>query len=219
MGIFEQEEIAGDAGGIIMHKWTPKEIRFLEKNITGRSYADLTERFNRRFGLSLTLSQMTYAVRKYTRGNGLDRRFSPGHTGWNKGISMRPSPKTEFKKGHKSYTEKPIGHEYKVNGFTRIKTGPGKWEWKHKVIWEAENGPLPEGYLILFADRNRENFDPGNLIFVSRSELIAMNRLGVFVADADLTRLGKLIADIRLLAAKRKQEQKTGKKTASILKR
>jgi hypothetical protein len=39
-----------------------------------------------------------------------------------------------------------------------------------------------------------------------------MNRLGVFVDDTDLTKLGKSIADIRLLVAKRKQEQKTGKK-------
>lgn len=34
----------------------------------------------------------------------------------------------------------------------------------HRDIWEAENGPIPDGYRIRHQDHNPENNDPGNLI-------------------------------------------------------
>jgi hypothetical protein len=49
-----------------VYRYTPAQIRFLEKKIAGRGYAELTELFNRRFGLDQTEDSIRYAV--YSRG-------------------------------------------------------------------------------------------------------------------------------------------------------
>lgn len=43
------------------------------------------------------------------------------------------------------------------------------------MIWEAEHGPLPAGKFVVFADRNQKNFDPSNLVAVTRSENMRRN--------------------------------------------
>jgi hypothetical protein len=46
-----------------LHKYTPEEIQFLRDNIAGRTYAEMTDMFNRRFGLSLNKAQIKNALR------------------------------------------------------------------------------------------------------------------------------------------------------------
>src|SRR3546814_10394578 len=51
-------------------------------------------------------------------------------------------------------------------------TGIKKADWKavHVIVWEEHNGPLPDGQIVVFRDRNRENMAPDNLIALTRSE-------------------------------------------------
>ena len=45
------------------------------------------------------------------------------------------------------------------------------------LLWEQRHGrPVPDGHLVLFADGDRRNFDPANLLLVSRAELAVMNK-------------------------------------------
>lgn len=46
-------------------KYLAKHIRFLEKNIAGRTYAELTELFNERFGMSVTVGSVGYHIFKH----------------------------------------------------------------------------------------------------------------------------------------------------------
>lgn len=70
------------------------------------------------------------------------------------------------------------------------------WKGKHIVIWEAANGPVPKGHVVIFGDGNIRNFVPGNLLLVSRKQLVRLNQMNLIQEDAELTRTGILIADI-----------------------
>jgi len=52
------------------YKYLDKHIAFLKKNIPGRSYAEVTELFNRRFGLLLSFTQMKSLLKNHNLVNG-----------------------------------------------------------------------------------------------------------------------------------------------------
>lgn len=80
--------------------------------------------------------------------------------------------------------EVPVGTErVRPDGYTWVKVrdratvGQSKNNWvpKQQAVWERENGPLPEGHVVVFADRNRANFDPDNLVAVPRRIMAQLN--------------------------------------------
>jgi hypothetical protein len=201
------------------HTWTPKEIRFLKSKIAGRSFADMAELFNERFGTSFTLEQVRAALRNRGIGNGRDCRFRPGTIPPNKGRKGVYYPGCEatwFKPGQMPQNWVPVGTE-RINseGYAVVKIADHprggfkkNWVFKHWLIWEKANGPVPRGHAILFADGNKRNVKLSNLLLVSRAELSVMNHLGLISPDKDLTRVGKSIADIKLLIAERTRKRK-----------
>ena len=95
--------------------------------------------------------------------------------------------KNTFKKGEvrdiRPGWMKPIGHErVSINGYVEVKVRdsmisgpqpkePGKfhcnYRFKHHLVWEEANGvPVPPGHKIVFADHDKRNFDPNNLVAV-----------------------------------------------------
>lgn len=52
------------------------------------------------------------------------------------------------------------------------------------------------GYKVIFADKNKRNFSPENLILVSNSEALIMNNNKLIYEEAELTKSGSLIAKI-----------------------
>ncbi|MDR1637986.1 MAG: hypothetical protein LBR93_11700 [Treponema sp.] len=124
------------------HNYTAAEIRFLEKKVAGRSYAELTELFNRRFGLSFTVSRLNSALGRLGLRNGRDCRFRPGNISLHKiKKGEHISRNTEFRPGNRPHTWRPVGTE-RVNGegYTeiRIRNPSGKpwknWKAKHRMI-------------------------------------------------------------------------------------
>jgi hypothetical protein len=198
------------------HNYTRAEIRFLERKVAGRSYAELTELFNRRFGLSFTVSRISSTLQRYGLTNGRDGRFCPGQVPSNKGKKGYCPPGSEkgwFKKGNKPQTYLPVGsRRVNADGYLDIKIAdPNKWKAKHRIVWEKAHGPVPQGHVVIFADGNMRNFRLNNLLLVSRSELSVMNHLGLISNNGKLTEIGKSIADIKLLIAERKKELKKRK--------
>jgi hypothetical protein len=182
-----------------MHNYTPEEIRFIRKNIAKRSYAEMTDLFNRHFGLRgkkrLTFGQMKGTLIRRGISNGLSGRFLPGCTSANR---------------------KPIGTECTGGGgYVVIKTAdPSVWKYKHVVIWEKARGTIPKDHVIMFADGNKLNIRLSNLLIVSRKERGVMNRYGLIFNHKDLTKIGKLIADVKMLVNERQREaKKTGAKS------
>jgi hypothetical protein len=206
-----------------VHKYTPVEIRFLEKKVTGRSFACLTELFNKRFGLALTCSNVRAACHNRGLTNGRDTCFRPGMVPHNKGRKGCCPPGCEkgwFQPGQMPFNTMPLGSErISKDEYAEVKysekSGPPKnrWKGKHVLIWEKANGPVPKGHAIIFADGNRLNMTLKNLLMVSRAELAVMNRLHLISAQRELTKTGKAVADIKLLIAGRKRGIKKRKKS------
>ncbi|MCL1812250.1 MAG: HNH endonuclease [Treponema sp.] len=164
----------------------------------------MTKLFNKRFRLRITLKQMETLIYKHGILNGIGS-YKPGHIPWSKGkkIGHHTSKYSNFK---------PIGSECIVkNGskeYIKVKISHCTWKSKHAVIWEKENGKVPKGHVVIFADGNNRNFDLYNLLLVSRAELGIMNHLKLISNHKDLTKAGKIVADLRLLMKERKTKNR-----------
>lgn len=193
------------------HKYTPEQRMFIENNIKGLGNKELTEMFNRQFNLSLAISQIKTYKGNHGLSSGLTGQFKKGQEPWNKGKKgYIGANKTSFKKGNVPANYRPVGSERicSKDGYVLIKVqDKGKyqerWKLKHKVIWEEVNGPVPEGYAIIFGDGDKTNLDIDNLILVSRSQLLQLNRHDLIKDDIDLTRTGIIIADLHLATGRR----------------
>ncbi|MCL4441540.1 MAG: HNH endonuclease [Firmicutes bacterium] len=197
------------------HLFTPDQAAFLAENVDGRSSQELRDLLNAHFGLNLTLAQIKAYKKNHGLTSGLSGRFRPGHVPANKGrkgvfLGGQVAEACQFKKGHKAHNWVPIGSE-RVNGdgYVDIKIADGQlqknWKGKHILIWEERNGPVPPGYAVIFGDGNRRNFDPNNLILVSRAQLAVVNKNRLIQDDADLTRTGIIVADIYRKIGERKK--------------
>jgi len=194
-----------------MKRWyTPEELRFVKKNIKGRSYIEMTKLFNERFGLKITLKQMETMAYKHGFYNGIGA-FNGGAPP-NKGKKHKPE------RGN----YRPIGSErimpyfskYGSKEYVEVKVGHHTWKRKHMVIWEKANGKVPKGHVVIFADGNNRNFALNNLLLVSRAELAVMNKCRLTSSQKELTEAGKTVAAIKIIIGKRKRGKKksTGKK-------
>lgn len=183
-----------------VHKFTDEQIEFIRKNIKGKTRKELHQLFNSHFGTNLTLNQIVSFSKRNKLTNGNDGRFVKGQDSWNKGKKglNTGGEKGWFKKGHKPHNYQPIGTErINTEGYTDIKIAdPNKWKAKHHLIWEEANGPIPKNHVVIFADRNRRNFDLDNLILISRRQLSFLNKHGLIQEDIELTKTGIMVADI-----------------------
>jgi hypothetical protein len=166
--------------------------------------------FNRRFGLSFTVNRLASALERLNLSNGRDCRFRPGQVPPNKGKKGYCPPGSEkgwFKPGHKPHNRQPVGTEIiDEYGYVKVKIrNPKTWKFKHRIIWEKAHGKIPRNHIVIFADGNKLNIRPDNLLLVSRAENAVMNRHGLRSDSADLTKAGKAVADIKLLIAGRKR--------------
>ena len=94
---------------------------------------------------------------------------------------------------------RPIGSEGVKKGYVRVKIAqPNEWKYKHVLVWEKLNGKLPDGHIVIFADRNKRNFDADNLIAITRKELVVMNRKRMIQDNPEATKAGKLIARLSI---------------------
>ena len=117
---------------------------------------------------------------------GKDCRFKKGQAAWNKGVKgLCFSPATTFKKGHIPQTHREVGSvQYRSDGYTFIKIAePNKWIQLHRLVWECEMGPVPDGKLVKFRDGNHENCDISNLYLADRREHMMHNSIVRFTPE------------------------------------
>jgi hypothetical protein len=197
-------------------KYLPLHIRFLKGIVRGRSYAEITGMFNREFGFSISVKAMGSLLKKYNLKNWRDCCFRPGQVPFNKDRKGYCPPGCEkgwFKPGHAPSNTVPVGSE-RINacGYVEMKyseksgSPKNRWKGKHVLIWEKANGPVPKGHAVIFADGNRRNFKPGNLVLVSRKELAVLNHTGMLASkNGDITKVAVSIARLKVLIAGRKR--------------
>lgn len=92
--------------------------------------------------------------------------------------------KTQFRKGQEPHNTKHLGHErLSKDGYVEISvaetnphTGYGRrYVHKHVYLWEAANGPVPEGYCLKSLDGDKTNTDPSNWTAIPRGVLPRLN--------------------------------------------
>lgn len=136
--------------------YSAEEELWMKQNI-GRdeTYLELTEEFNQIFGRSVPDWSFSDHCRKIGLRRENDGRFISGQ----------------------ATRALPILQEVDRDGYIWIKVendntiGAWKTNWvqKHRYIYEQVYGQIPEGYIVIFLDSNRMNFEPDNLYAVPRS--------------------------------------------------
>lgn len=202
----------------VERKYTDEQIDYL-RELTNRGLFnyEITEEFNRRFGTSKTRAAIAGRCFKCGLKTSARNYFKKGHKPWNKGLKglQIGGKKTQFKPGNIPHTWVPVGSERITReGYLQIKIQDGKkqrnWKGKHIIVWEEHHGTkVPPGHVIIFGDGDKRNFDPDNLILVSRAQLAVLNKYGLIQGRADLTRTGLLITDVIRKAAKKAREKRT----------
>lgn len=185
----------------IPYAWTPEIEQFVRENVKGVMYKDLAAILKEKFDFDVPPKALSQKCRRMNCVNGLDGRFKPGNISYNKGRKGQWSPGSEkgwFKKGNVPHTHKSVGSErINVDGYYEIKVAePRKWRLKHQVLWEQENGPIPENHVVIFRDGNSLNCVIDNLMLVSKRELMVMNRFRLSVKDAELRTMGHQTAKL-----------------------
>lgn len=116
-------------------------------------------------------------------------QFQPGHATWNAGRkgwqAGGRSIETQFKLGSRTGAAnrnyRPVGSELIDKDGNVIRkvseTGQRRKDWRpvHVLAWEAVNGPLPAGHIVVFIDHNNRNFTPSNLEAITRAENMRRN--------------------------------------------
>ncbi len=190
-----------------MTRYTKEQKEFLISNNYMTPAKELAVMFNNRFQTNITADNI-----KSFRGNnhldsGLTGRFEKGHTSHNKGKKwdefmskkgQEKSRQTTFKKNNIPHNHKPVGYErVNVDGYREVKVKePDIFKLKHRIIYEQSKGPIPAGCNVVFADGDKNNLNPDNLILVTKSEMLVMNQKSLIKKDKDLTKTGHLIAKV-----------------------
>ena len=196
-------------------QYTDEQIAYLkELSERGLFNREITRLFNERFDTSRTENAIQQQRCKYGFKTTARNYWKSGHEPWNKGKKGWQAPgaeRTQFKKGHRPQTWVPVGSEtVDTDGYQKVKIAdPNKWAFKHRLVWERHNGrKIPDGHAVIFGDGNKRNFDPDNLILVSRAQLARMNQSGLIKNNAALTKTGAVVADLLNKIGERKRKGK-----------
>ena len=176
--------------GVTVHQWTDAERDYLAEIAPGRTHAEIRALMTERFGDHYGGSRITAALKRYRIKTGLTGRFEKGHEPFNKGKTWDDygtpegharSRATCFKPGQVSgitaMRVQPVGTERVTkDGYVEVKVAEGLQErpnsnfrLKHHVVYENAYGPIPHGCNVVFADGDKRNFDPDNLVAVPRA--------------------------------------------------
>lgn len=176
-----------------------EQREFIKVNVEGRTVKELTDLFNKTFNTSFKISQIRNFKKNHKLKSGVNAKFTKGNIPYNKGTKgVSKANKTCYKKGHVPHNALQIGAEVlRADGYTYVKVAePNIWEFKHRLIYEKYKGKIPKGYKVVFADKNKRNFNIDNLILVTTKELLTMNAHHLIQDNSEFTKSGLIVADI-----------------------
>ena len=191
-------------------KLFPSEVAaYIRKNYHGCGPKEMAERLNAMFSTDYTNQQLKSYYANHKLDSGTTGRFPKGNTPPNKGkkgVCASGCEKSHFQKGNLPHNTKEIGYErVRDDGYTEVKVRmrPSRRDcndnfvMKHRLIWEQLHGPIPEDGVVIFKDRDKQNFAPDNLALLTKAEQMEMTRCGLFSEDATITETGIVVAKLR----------------------
>lgn len=210
--------------------WKPEQIEAVRtrypnektENIAKDIGADLGRVFRlaKRLGLSKTpeyLASPDACRLRRDSSCGAPYRYPKGHAPANKG---KKSPgyaagrmaETQFKKGNKPHTWRPIGTDrITKDGYLQVKlrdTGSTRHDYVpiHHLVWELHRGAIPPKHHIAFKDRDKTNITIENLELVSFRDMMKRNTLHNYPKEiAQLVQLRGVVQ--RKINRRQKDEQ------------
>lgn len=174
------------------YKWTAQKVEILKAKYPGTKSKILAKElgcslytlYNKAYSLDLKKNEeflKSEECGRLTKGKviGYNTQFKKGRIPWNKDKKgFMGANITSFQPGQRPHNSAPIGTESVIDGYTTVKVGePNIWKWKHRLVWEQNNGEIPQGQAIIFKDGNLSNFAVENLEMISRKELRIRNSI------------------------------------------
>ena len=205
---------------MVGHKYTDAEHKFLHDFVSGHTYKEIVEEYNKRFEEPITISRVKGYIANHKLNTGKTGRYEKGNIPFNKGMKGWSAPgteKTRFKKGNLPSNTKPIGYErITKDGYieVKIKMRPSSSSCndnfiaKHRLVFEEANGPVPKGCKIIFLDGDKKNCSIENLALVTEAENLQLTRCGLRSKNPKLMQTGILIAKSQITTSKAKKKLK-----------
>lgn len=208
--------------------WPPDRVEWLRSFAPGHDIYEIIDEFERLYGIRMTKCSMKNAKVRYGARSGTNvGQFQKGQEPANKGrtwdemgMSERSRVncrKGQFKKGQLPHNaaDKPIGSERTDQDgyvFVKVAERPSRtdrndnWVLKQRLVYEREVGPIPDGHMVVFADGDKSNFDPSNLVLVPRDLWATITRKRIAYWDAESLVTAMNIA--RLVSARHAAEKR-----------
>lgn len=214
---------SGRPAGYYSSVFTRPVVDYILEHYKGCGTAEMARRLNTEFGMSYTASQIKSFYANHKLKCGLSARFEKGYVSFNKGRKGWYAPGTErtrFKKGNLPANTKPIGYErITKDGYieVKVKMRPSNhlcndnFVFKHRLVWEAANGPIPSGYVVIFRDGDKQNCELSNLCLIKRAGHRVMNKRGLRSSNPDITDAGVLVARVRTAIYSKKKDGRRDK--------
>lgn len=200
---------------------------FIRDNSWGVSSEEMAQMVNERFGTNWNKGTMKTFRQRHGIKSGVTGWFQKGRSPGNKGKKLeeyiadpervedikRRISATQFKKCQEPPNTLPVGTELmlsdgyiwvKIDNKPKVKKNVN-WKQKHRLLWEAANGPIPEGHRVIFLNNDRTDVRIENLACVSKAEHIRLNQLGIKSDDPEVRKTAINIARVKTLAGKRRE--------------
>ena len=166
---------------------TQEQADFVREGYKLHTLKEISEMLHARFDITITEQQLKTFTGNHAIKSGRTGCFPKGNVPPNKGTKgLTGANSGSFKKGNAPRNRRPIGAERfdPEYGYILIKVpapdpytpAPTRYRPKHVVIWEELHGPVPKGSVVAFADGDATNFDPENLVCITRAALLQLNR-------------------------------------------
>lgn len=208
------------------HGWTPEEEAIMRRDYADTPTSELASR------LGVTIKQVwskaqTLGLQKsarYRRSSysgrfrpgerrGKPTEFQKGSTPHNKGqrvVTSGRSAETQFSPGNVPHNTVPVGTAVTdCDGYLKKKIADNRnrfdWQFVHRLVWEAANGPVPRGCVIVFRDGDRRNVALSNLECVSRAE--NMRRNSIHRYPPELKQAMRAVGKLRRTISEQQEKQ------------
>lgn len=166
-------------------KWSrePELLEWMLEHDHGQRVDSLSDEFREKWGFGLTRGQINLFRASYDKQVRQD--------GTRRGGRKRVPVGTE-RVGKDGYIT------IKVREEADKAMSKDNWMLKHVWIYEQTHGPVPDGHVVYFADGDRRNFDPENLVAVPRKLIGVMNGMGIEWHDRETLEAVITMAKIRV---------------------
>lgn len=144
------------------HKYTTEQIEWLQLNVPGKFFNDITKKFNEVFSENRTEEGINCICRRNEIKNNIYTKFTKNNNPKNK---------------HKNYSVRrrdSNGDQIKINE---------KWISYSKYIYEQKYGTVPKGYVIYHLDGDTHNNNIDNLVCINNYDTIRLSRYNCTTAE------------------------------------